>query len=187
MITPSDLSSIPVVPTSSPEERAIAERRFDEAIRAAHNNSSWPAIVKKGLDAIAETAWTATAERYRQMGWIVTLAPSFSVLFWIQIPMGSPTRALLDAALTAHRSGTRLQISLHGEEMLSAVAIWADARGLTVDTSSCIGSHPSGEQRWTMVRVLAGEDNIVTAHSAPVVTASPGATSGTLTADESPR
>ncbi len=78
--------------------------------------------------------------------------------------------SLLDASLAAHRAGVRLHVSLHGDDALAALMTWGLQHGLAMEQSTGTGHHPRGEQRWTMVRAICGDDTIATAHSTPEVT-----------------
>lgn len=79
--------------------------------------------------------------------------------------------SLFDAALDAHHAGVRLHLSLHGDEAVAALRAWGETLEIELDSSDCTGFHPRGEQRWTMVRAICGDDTIATAHSTPIVTA----------------
>lgn len=82
---------------------------------------------------------------------------------------GASIMALLDAALAAHRAGARLHLSLHGDDAVRVLTEWVAGRGVRIEHTSGVGSHPRGEMRWTMVRVSHDGIDIATAHSTPVV------------------
>lgn len=86
---------------------------------------------------------------------------------------GASIMALLDATLAAHRAGAPLHLSLHGDDAVRVLTEWVAGRGVRIEHTSSVGSHPRGEQRWTMVRVSHDGDNFVTAHSTPVVIEQP--------------
>lgn len=80
---------------------------------------------------------------------------------------------LLDRAFDAYASGTRVNVTLHGDDAVAALRAWAEARGLDTDDSDCTSAHPRGEQRWTMVSASFDDYTIATAHSTGIVTEQP--------------